>query len=61
MLCSITTPLSHSVRPRNMRQLLLRAALDLVIAACVHVATVWTTWRLLRKYIEPTLGQLQPP
>lgn len=42
----------------NMQQLLLRATLDLTIAACIHVVTVWTIWRLVREYIEPGAGSL---
>ncbi len=32
----------------SLQQLLLRAALDLTMAACVHAVTVWTIWRLIR-------------
>jgi len=42
----------------NMQQLFLRAALDLAIAACIHVVTVWTIWRLVREYLEPGAGSL---
>ncbi len=42
----------------NMQQLLLRVALDLTIAACIHLVTVWTIWRLVREYIEPGVGSL---
>jgi len=37
---------------------LLRATFDLTIAACVHIATVWSIWRLIREYVEPSVGIL---
>lgn len=42
----------------SLQQLLLRAALDLTVAACIHVVTVWTIWRLVREYLEPSAGTL---
>lgn len=42
----------------SLQQLLLRAALDLTVAACIHVVTVWTIWRLVREYLEPSAGVL---
>jgi hypothetical protein len=42
----------------NLQQLLLRAAFNLTIAACIHVVTVWSIWRLIREYVEPSVGTL---
>jgi hypothetical protein len=42
----------------SFKQLLLRAAFDLTIAVCIHVATVWSIWRLIREYVEPSVGTL---
>ena len=42
----------------SLQQLLLRAAFDLTIAACIHVVTVWSIWRLIREYVEPSAGTL---
>ena len=42
----------------SFQQLLLRAAFDLTIAVCIHVATVWSIWRLIREYVEPSVGTL---
>jgi hypothetical protein len=42
----------------TLHQLLLRAAFDLAIAACIHVVTVWSIWRLMREYLEPSAGTL---
>lgn len=66
MLASIlTTSIIASIfllppsRPTlNLQQLLLRAAFDLTIAACIHVVTVWSIWRLIRDYVEPSVGTL---
>jgi hypothetical protein len=38
--------------------LLLQSALDLAIAACSHFLTVWSIWRLIRDYVEPSVGTL---
>jgi hypothetical protein len=42
----------------DLQQLLLRAAIDLLIVACIHVVTVWSIWRLIRDYVEPSAGIL---
>jgi hypothetical protein len=42
----------------SFQQLLLRAAIDLTIAICIHVVTVWSIWRLIREYVEPSVGTL---
>ncbi|HEY6412274.1 MAG TPA: hypothetical protein VIX42_01220 [Edaphobacter sp.] len=42
----------------SLQQLLLRAAFDLTIAACIHVVTVWSIWRVIREYVEPSAGIL---
>jgi hypothetical protein len=42
----------------NLQQLLLRAAFALIMAACIHVVTVWSIWRLIREYVEPSAGTL---
>jgi hypothetical protein len=42
----------------SFQQLLLRVAFDLTIAACIHVVTVWSIWRLIREYVEPSAGTL---
>jgi hypothetical protein len=42
----------------SLQQLLLRAAFDLIMAACIHVVTVWSIWRLIREYVEPSVGTL---
>ena len=42
----------------SFQQLLLRAAFDLTIAVCIHVVTVWSIWRLIREYVEPSVGTL---
>lgn len=42
----------------SLQQLLLRAAFDLIMAACIHVVTVWSIWRLIREYVEPSAGAL---
>jgi hypothetical protein len=42
----------------SLQQLLLRTAFDLTIAVCIHVATVWCIWRLIREYVEPSVGTL---
>jgi hypothetical protein len=42
----------------SFQQLLLRAAFDLTIAVCIHVVTVWSIWRLIRDYVEPSVGTL---
>jgi hypothetical protein len=42
----------------SLQQLLLRSALDLTIAACIHIVTVWSIWRLIREYVEPSVGTL---
>lgn len=42
----------------GLQQLLLRAAFDLFIAVCIHAVTVWSIWRLIREYIEPSAGIL---
>ena len=42
----------------SLEQLLLRAALDLMVAACIHVVTVWAIWRLIREYLEPSVSAL---
>jgi hypothetical protein len=42
----------------SFQQLLLRAAFDVTIAVCIHVVTVWSIWRLIREYVEPTVGTL---
>ncbi len=48
-------PLGSSL---SLEQLLLRAAFDLAMAACVHAVTVWSIWRLIREYVEPSAGTL---
>jgi hypothetical protein len=47
----VLPPLRATLSPQ---QLLLRAAFDLTIAACIHVVTVWSIWRLIREYVEPS-------
>ena len=42
----------------SLQQLLLRAAFDLTIAACIHVVTVWSIWGLIQEYVEPSVGAL---
>jgi hypothetical protein len=42
----------------SLQQLLLRAALYLAIIVCIHVVTVWSIWRLIREYVEPSAGTL---
>jgi hypothetical protein len=42
----------------SFQELLLRSALDLTIAACIHIVTVWSIWRLIREYVEPSVGTL---
>jgi hypothetical protein len=42
----------------NLQELLLRATLDLAIVVCIHVITVWSIWRLIREYVEPSAGTL---
>ncbi|MCU1320452.1 MAG: hypothetical protein JWM43_101 [Acidobacteriaceae bacterium] len=42
----------------SLQQLLLRAAFDLTIAVCIHIVTVWSIWRLIREYVEPSAGTL---
>lgn len=42
----------------SLQQLLLRAVFDLTIAACIHVVTIWSIWRLIREYVEPSVGVL---
>ena len=42
----------------SLRQLLLKCSLDITIAACIHVATVLSIWRLIREYVEPSCGTL---
>ena len=42
----------------SLQQLLLRSALYLTIAATIHIVTVWSIWRLIREYVEPSLGSL---
>ena len=42
----------------SFQQLLLRAAFDLTIAVCIHVVTVWSIWRMIREYVEPSIGTL---
>jgi hypothetical protein len=42
----------------SFQELLLRSALDLTIAACIHIVTVWSIWRLIREYVEPSVGSL---
>ena len=42
----------------SFQQLLLRASFDLTIAVCIHVVTVWCIWRLIREYVEPSVGTL---
>ena len=39
-------------------ELLLRSALDLTIAAGIHIVTVWSIWRLIREYVEPSVDIL---
>ena len=66
MLCSILTTsviasiflLPPSRATLSLQQLLLRAAFDLIMAACIHVVTVWSIWRLIREYVEPSAGTL---
>jgi len=40
------------------QQLMLRAAFDLTIAVCIHAVTVWSIWRLIREYVEPSVRTL---
>jgi hypothetical protein len=42
----------------SFQQLLLQAVIDLTIAVCIHVVTVWSIWRLIREYVEPSVGTL---
>lgn len=42
----------------SLQQLLLKGALDISIAACIHVVTVVSIWRLIREYVEPSCGTL---
>jgi hypothetical protein len=42
----------------SLQELLLRATFDLAIAACIHVVTVWSMWRLIRDYVEPSASTL---
>src|ERR1700761_1495802 len=42
----------------TVEELLLRSALDLTIVACIHIVTVWFIWRLIREYVEPSVGIL---
>lgn len=42
----------------GLQQLFLRAAFDLAIVGCIHVVTVWSIWRLVSEYIEPSAGTL---
>jgi hypothetical protein len=42
----------------SFQQLLIKAAFDLTIAVCIHVVTVWSIWRLIREYVEPSVGTL---
>jgi hypothetical protein len=42
----------------SFQQLLLRTAFELTIAVCIHVATVLSIWRLIRDYVEPSVGTL---
>src|ERR1700733_13071680 len=42
----------------SFQQLLLRAGFELTIAVCIHVATVLSIWRLIRDYVEPSVGTL---
>ena len=42
----------------SLQQLLLRATFDLTIAVCIHVVTVWSIWRLIREYVQPSVGTL---
>jgi hypothetical protein len=42
----------------SLQELLLRAAFDLIMAACIHVVTVWSIWRVIREYVEPSAGTL---
>jgi hypothetical protein len=42
----------------SFQELLLRAAFDLTIAVCIHVVTVWSIWRLIREYVEPSVRTL---
>ena len=42
----------------SLQQLLLRTAFALTITACIHVVTVWSIWRLIREYVEPSAGTL---
>lgn len=42
----------------SLQQLLLKGALDITIAACIHVATVLSIWRLIREYVEPSCGTI---
>jgi hypothetical protein len=40
------------------KQLLIRTTFDLFVAACIHFVTVWSIWRLIRDYLEPSAGTL---
>jgi hypothetical protein len=42
----------------SLSQLILGAALEVTIAACIHAVTVWSIWRLVRDYLEPSAGIL---
>lgn len=42
----------------SLPQLLLQGALDLTLAACIHIVTVTAIWRLIHEYIEPPCGTL---
>jgi hypothetical protein len=42
----------------SLRQVVLVAAFDLIVIACIHAVTVWCIWRLIREYVEPSAGTL---
>jgi hypothetical protein len=42
----------------SLPQLILGAACEIIIAACIHAVTVWCIWQLVREYVEPSAGML---
>ena len=56
---AVTLILVPPSRPSlSLAQLFLRAAIDLTIAACIHLATVWAIWRLIREYLHAPVSLL---
>ena len=42
----------------RLQQLIWKGALDIIIAACLPAATVFSIWRLVRDYVKPTISTL---